>query len=88
MPSATIEGIKYYEDRGLDKTQILRFAICHYIEEGHQIILKGASGSGKTCLACVLGNTACRKFKSVRSIRLPELLEKLSLAQAAIEFKK
>ena len=48
----------------------------------------GASGSGKTFLACALGNAACRKFKSVRYIRLPELLEELSLAQAAGELKK
>ena len=87
-PGTTIEEIEYHEDRRLDKAQILRFATCRYIDEGHHIILKGASGSVKTYLACALGNTACRKFKSVRYIRLPELLEELSLAQAAGELKK
>ena len=84
-PGATIEEIEYHEDRRLDKAQILRFATCKYIDEGHHIILKGASGSGKTYLACALGNAACRKFRSVRYIRLPELLEELSLAQAAAD---
>ena len=88
VPSATVEGIEYHEDRRLDKSQILRFATCKYIEDGHHIILKGASGSGKTFLACALGNAACRKYKSVRYIRLPELLEELSLAQASGELKK
>lgn len=88
VPGAMVEDIEYHEDRRLDKTQILRFATCQYIEEKHHIILKGASGSGKTFLACALGNAACRKFKSVRYIRLPELLEELSLAQAAGELKK
>lgn len=87
-PSAMIEDIEYHEDRRLDKRQILRFATCKYIEDGHHIILKGASGSGKTFLACALGNAACRKYKSVRYIRLPELLEELSLAQASGELKK
>lgn len=87
-PNAMIEDIEYYEDRRLDKAQILRFATCKYIEEGHHIILKGASGSGKTFLACALGNAACRKYKSVRYIRLPELLEELNLAQASGELKK
>ena len=87
-PGAMIEDIEYHEDRRLDKTQILRFATCKYIEDGHHIILKGASGSGKTFLACALGNAACRKYKSVRYIRLPELLEELSLAQASGELKK
>ena len=85
--NAVIEDIEYYDDRHLDKAQILRFATCQYIDEGHHIILKGASGSGKTFLACALGNAACRKFKAVRYIRLPELLEELALARAAGELK-
>lgn len=87
-PGAVIEDIEYHADRHLDRAQILRFAGCGYIEEGHHIILKGASGSGKTFLACALGNAACRKYKSVRYIRLPELLDELSMAQASGEFKK
>jgi DNA replication protein DnaC len=88
IPDATIEGIEYYEDRLLDKTQILQFASSKYIEEGHHIILKGASGNGKTYLACALGNAACRKFRSERYIRMPELLDELVLARAEGAFKK
>ena len=58
--NATIEGIEYHEDRKLDKAQILRFATCHYIQEGHHIILKGASGNGTTYLACAFENAACQ----------------------------
>lgn len=63
--SATIEGIEYIEDRHLDKGRMLRFATCRYVDEGRHIILKGASGTGKTYIACALGNAACRKFKKV-----------------------
>lgn len=87
-PGAVIEDVEYHEDRHLDKAQILRFASCTFIEENHHIIFKGASGSGKTFLACALGNAACRRLKSVRYIRMPELLEELALAQAAGELKK
>ena len=87
-PGAVIEDVEYHEDRHLDKAQIRRFASCTFIEEDHHIIFKGASGSGKTFLACALGNAACRRLKSVRYIRLPELLEELALAQAAGELKK
>ncbi|MFR9001418.1 MAG: ATP-binding protein [Anaerobutyricum soehngenii] len=48
---------------------MLRFSTCQYINEGHHIILKGATGSGKTYIACALGNAACRKFKTVRYIK-------------------
>lgn len=87
-PNATIEGIEYYEDRKLDKAEILRFATCKYIEDGHHIILKGASGNGKTYLACALEHAACRKFKSVRYIRMPELLDELSVAKGCGTLKK
>lgn len=86
--SAVIEDIEYLKDRKLDKSQILRLATCAYIDEGHHIILRGASGNGKTYLACALGNAACRKFKSVRYIRMPELLDELSVSKACGDFKK
>jgi DNA replication protein len=76
--NATIEGIEYIEDRHLDKGRMLRLATCKYVDEGRHIILKGASGNGKTYIACALGNAACRKFKTVRYIRLPDLHEKAS----------
>ena len=86
--NATIEGIEYHDDRKLDKAEILRFATCQYIEDGHHIILKGSSGNGKTYLACALGHAACRKFKSVKYVRMPELLDELNIAKGCGTFKK
>ena len=88
FPSATMEDIEYHPDRELDKAELLRYASCKYIEDEHHIILKGATGSGKTYIACALGNAACRKFKSVRYIRMPELLDELTIARAEGQFKK
>ena len=88
IPSATVEGIEYHEDRKLDKAQMLRFATCKYIDEGHHIILKGASGNGKTYIACAMGNAACRRFKKVQYVRMPELLDELSIARSGGTLKK
>ena len=88
IPSATMEGIEYHEDRKLDKAQLIRFSTCNYIEEEHHIILKGATGNGKTYIACALGNAACRKFKTVRYVRMPELLDELTIARAENMFRK
>lgn len=88
VPGASIEGIEYHEDRKLDKAEILRFATSAYIDEGHHIILKGASGNGKTYISNALGNAACRKFKSVKYIRMPELLDELSVAKGCGNLKK
>ena len=50
VPSVTVEGIEYHEDRKLDKAQMLRFAICQYIDEGHHIILKGPRATARLTL--------------------------------------
>lgn len=88
QPGATIEGVEYFEDRKLDKAQLLRLSTCKYIESGRHVILKGASGNGKTYLACALGKTACRNLKTVRYIRMPELLDALNIAKNTGELQK
>lgn len=88
IPSANMDGIEYIPERGLDKQQLLRLASCVYIEDGHHVILKGASGSGKTYIACALGYAACTRFKKVRYVRMPELLDELVVARADGQLKK
>jgi len=87
-PSAVVEEIAYYGDRKLDKAQMLCFATCKFVDGCHHIILKGASGNGKTYIACALGNAACRHFKKVRYVRMPELLDELSIVRSGGELKK
>lgn len=87
-PNACMEDIEYHADRKLDKGQMLTFSTCRYISENHHIILKGASGNGKTYIACALGMAACRNYIKVRYIRLPELLNELALAHGEGTFEK
>ena len=62
--------------------------LCHRnIQDGHHIILKGASGNGKNYLACALGNEACRKFYTMKYIRMPELLDELNVAKVCGDLK-
>ena len=65
-PSACVENIEYHADRCLDKAMIPRLATCAYIAEAHNVILMGATGTGKTYLACALGMAAVRNFMKVR----------------------
>jgi DNA replication protein DnaC len=83
--NACIEDIEYYEDRRLDKALILKLASGTYIQDSHNIILKGPTGSGKSFLASAFGVSACRQFYKVKYIRLPELLDELSLAKLAVD---
>jgi DNA replication protein DnaC len=58
----------------MKQEELLRFGTCNYIQEHHNIILLGATGSGKTYLACALGMASTRQFFAVKNIRLPDLL--------------
>jgi DNA replication protein DnaC len=88
VPHASIESIEYHADRKLDKAEMLRLSTCQYIDQNHHIILESAAGNGKTFIACALGNAACRKFKTVRYIRMPELLDDLNVSKGCGTFKK
>lgn len=87
-PRASIEDIEYFEDRKLNKELIQRLSLCTYIDDSRDIILRGASGNGKTYLACALGKAACRCFKTVRYVRMPELLDEINVARSCNEVSK
>ncbi|MEL7610174.1 MAG: IS21-like element helper ATPase IstB [Bacillota bacterium] len=88
FPGACLEDVEYRDDRNLDKALINRLGTCNYVDECHNIIILGATGSGKTYLANALGITASRNFYSVRYVRLPELLTELALARAEGTYRK
>ena len=80
-PGACLENVEYLPDRGLKQEELLRFGTCNYIQEYHNIILLGTTGSGKTYLACALGMAAARRFFAVKYIRLPDLLVEFHIAR-------
>jgi DNA replication protein DnaC len=88
ISGACMEDIEYKSDRKLDKEQLLQLSTCSYINDKLNIIILGATGAGKTYLGCALGMAACRHFHTVRYIRLPDLLDELSIARGEGIFKK
>lgn len=48
----------------------------------------GASGAGKTYMACAFGIAACRSYFPVKYIRLPELLNELAVARGEGIFQR
>jgi DNA replication protein DnaC len=88
FPNACLEDIEYHADRQLDKALIARLETCNYVQECHNIIILGATGSGKTYLANAFGMTASRNFYTVRYVRLPDLLGELAIARAEGNYRK
>lgn len=86
---ACVEDIECHADRNLDAFQISRLSSCDYISERHNILLLGATGSGKTYLACALGMSAIQNFfTTVRYVRLQELLTELAIARGNGTYRK
>lgn len=86
--AACVEDIEYHSDRKLDKALITKLSTCTYIQEAHNVIILGASGAGKTYMACALGIAACRCFYKVKYIRLPDLLNELAVARGEGVYQK
>ncbi len=87
-PGACVEDIEYHSDRKLDKALITKLSACTYIQEAHNIIILGASGAGKTYMACAFGIAACRNFYKVKYVRLPDLLNDLAVARGEGIYQK
>jgi DNA replication protein DnaC len=88
ISTACVEDIEYHPDRNLDKAQITRLAACNYIQEYHNIIILGATGSGKTFISCSLGMAASRNFYTVKYVRLPDLLSELAIARGDGSYRR
>ncbi len=56
---ASIENIRYNDERGLDKSLIIRLAECSYIKQAKSVLITGFTGTGKSYLASALGYQAC-----------------------------
>lgn len=85
---AAVEDIDYRTPRGLDRGQILRLASCQWIREHDNVLLSGATGTGKSYLACALANSACRHSLSTRYCRFSRLLNELTAARADGSYAK
>ncbi|RUE68538.1 hypothetical protein IPC1220_26540 [Pseudomonas aeruginosa] len=58
---ATLEDVDYKASRGLDRSLIMGLAECEWLRRQQNLILTGATGTGKTWLACAFGSQACRQ---------------------------
>ena len=78
---AAIEDLDPTTKRSLDKALFARLATGDWIARRQDLIVTGRTGTGKSWVACALGHKACRDDRAVLYLRMPRLLDDLTLAR-------
>lgn len=79
--AASIENVDYRTARGLDRSLFQNLAAGQWIRDCNHLVIVGPTGTGKSWLACALGNKACRDGFSVLYKRVPRLFADLAQAR-------
>lgn len=79
--NACIEDVDWRTPRGIDRAVFARLVAGDWIEHAENLLITGATGLGKSWIACALGHKACRDNRSVLYHRVPRLFEALALAR-------
>lgn len=76
-----LEEITCSSKRNLSQEQLLTLADCSYITRGQNVLITGATGCGKSYLACALGHQACVKGYRVLYLNMNRFMEKINMAK-------
>ncbi len=85
---ANAKEIDYQHTRGLLQSQMALLLLCDWIKKAQNLLLTGPCGSGKTYIACAIGQQACQKGYSAKYYRLPRLVLALTQAKADGTYSK
>jgi len=79
--NAVIENVDAKAHRGISRAELVSLATGEWLQRKQNVIITGATGVGKTHLACALGHKACRDGFNVQFIRTAHLFQELAVAR-------
>jgi DNA replication protein DnaC len=82
LGAACMEDIDYSPKREIDRAVLRQLATCRWIAEHQNVLITGATGTGKTYVACALAQQACRTGHRALYRRASRLYQELALAHA------
>ena len=78
---ALIEELEISETRGVSADIIMQLSSGEYIKSGTTVLICGATGTGKSVLACALGNKAYRLGYKVAYYTMQKLMDVIRVAR-------
>lgn len=78
---ATAEQIECSPARNLTKQQLATLIEGRYLQQGENLLITGATGCGKSYLACALGHQACMLEYKTTYFNMNRLIEKVTLSK-------
>jgi DNA replication protein DnaC len=88
LTMACVEDIDYASGRNLKKDALTDLLLCDFIEHHNNVLISGATGTGKTYIACALANLACRHGYTTLYYRSSTFLEFMELEKATGNYLK
>ncbi len=79
--AATVEQIECSAARNITKQQLAILIEGRYLQNGENILITGATGCGKSYLACALGHQACMQEYKTTYLNMNRLIEKVTLSK-------
>lgn len=79
--TAMIEEVKCSPQRNLSAEQISLLADCSWIGRAENILITGATGCGKSFLACALGHQACSLGYRTLYLNMNKFIERVMLSK-------
>lgn len=86
--AATVEEVDTKGSRGLDRATLATLATSDWVRRNQNIIIDGATGVGKSFVACALAQKACRDGFTVHFDRTSRLFQNLAIARADGRYTK
>ncbi|MBW6499520.1 MAG: IS21-like element helper ATPase IstB [Bacteroidales bacterium] len=78
---AVIEQVQCSPSRNLSREELLTLSDCGFIQRSENILITGATGCGKSYLACALGRQACSLGYKTFYLGMNRFIEQLSLSR-------
>jgi DNA replication protein DnaC len=79
--NAVLEQVHCNDTRNLSQDKLMMIADCTFIDRAENLIITGATGCGKSYLACAIGRQACTMGYRTLYLGITRFIEKISTAK-------